>query len=121
MRLLDIIGQPRLSLARATKGSKRGEKESQNSSEREKQAALAAPSSAERTNQGASVLPHLTKHAPHNHTSIKNNTRTKEAKIDMNCSKPRMTRVEKKSTRKMGKKSPLPTPQTPLSDAGRQK
>ena len=36
-----------------------------------------------------------TTHAPHNHTGIKNNTRTKEAKIDMTCSKPHMTRVGK--------------------------
>ena len=33
--------------------------------------------------------PHCT-HAPRNHTGIKNNTRVKEAKIDMTCSKPCM-------------------------------
>ena len=38
----------------------------------------------------------------HNHTGIKNNTRTKEVKIDMACSKPRMTEQKNEADRRIG-------------------
>ena len=82
-----------------------------------------SPMRVEKSKPATKESPHPlhTTHAPRNCTGIKNNTRTKEAKIDMTCSKPRMTRVLKIIPAYIKPQTHPTTHSTPTHDTGRKK